>query len=622
MAAKRRFELVEGSSSKFWEAWVEGSDLQVRYGRIGTEGKTLPKTFASPAEANAELEKLAREKARKGYAEVGAKATPATTPKPGKKAGAESTSRNWKPRFEALVAGLRANKSLKVTAAKIPAPATDAQIAAAEKSLGRAIDADVAAFYRELNGFDLEWERKDDDEIKGRIHLLPIQKVFADWDGIIWFSEMASKPGEETFEQVVPFDFFVPEACAAFRKDESPLRVHYHYCGEEIAPTRYAFTDYLERLLASRGYWYWVQTLTDATAGSTEAERFLENAHELFPDVALDLFRPAGATLTKNEKNAKGGAPTLADRLLAAKEVTRSLVGSIQDAGAAGLSTLRDLLGHPKATARLRALEIVRSLEKKAASLAPEVLTAPVGIPVIDIHVDRSTFPAALLPAGRAFASLAPKKDFAKFAESFRQMLEKQTSVLPFHVFCDALGGTVADPSGHFYDVAFTALQGENVGERAVASNVLGNIEKAAVAYAALTTGFEKSKGKERARRIRGLGSVYVDSDLLEEQAKYITSSLSDPDPEVHAACISCLYDASLLEKNLPLLKKAMTHASEKVRWAALEQIALMPAGKSWTASHDLLREISKNEKQIAPIRTAADAYIKASPCSRKGCCR
>ena len=58
----RRFEFVEGSSSKFWEVEVAGDALTVRYGRIGTQGQTQTKAFASAAKAQAEHDKLVREK--------------------------------------------------------------------------------------------------------------------------------------------------------------------------------------------------------------------------------------------------------------------------------------------------------------------------------------------------------------------------------------------------------------------------------------------------------------------------------------------------------------------------------------------------------------------------------
>lgn len=68
-AGARRFEFVEGTSSKFWEVVVEGSVLVVRFGRIGTAGQTKTKTFPSPEAARKELDKLVREKTGKGYEE-------------------------------------------------------------------------------------------------------------------------------------------------------------------------------------------------------------------------------------------------------------------------------------------------------------------------------------------------------------------------------------------------------------------------------------------------------------------------------------------------------------------------------------------------------------------------
>jgi predicted DNA-binding WGR domain protein len=62
----------EGSSNKFWRAKVDGNNLLVNYGRIGSDGQTQVKAFASAAAALAELEKLEREKRKKGYDDLGA----------------------------------------------------------------------------------------------------------------------------------------------------------------------------------------------------------------------------------------------------------------------------------------------------------------------------------------------------------------------------------------------------------------------------------------------------------------------------------------------------------------------------------------------------------------------
>jgi DNA ligase-1 len=68
--AGRRFELVEGKSSKFWEIAVAGQEVTIRYGRIGTQGQTSTKAFADAAAAAQHAAKLIAEKTAKGYDEV------------------------------------------------------------------------------------------------------------------------------------------------------------------------------------------------------------------------------------------------------------------------------------------------------------------------------------------------------------------------------------------------------------------------------------------------------------------------------------------------------------------------------------------------------------------------
>jgi hypothetical protein len=42
---KQRFELTAGTSDKFWEVSVDGTDVEVRFGRNGTNGQTNIKSF-------------------------------------------------------------------------------------------------------------------------------------------------------------------------------------------------------------------------------------------------------------------------------------------------------------------------------------------------------------------------------------------------------------------------------------------------------------------------------------------------------------------------------------------------------------------------------------------------
>ena len=68
--ALRRFELVEGTSAKFWEVARDGRSVTVRYGRIGTDGQSKTMELADEAAALGHVEVLVGEKVGKGYVEV------------------------------------------------------------------------------------------------------------------------------------------------------------------------------------------------------------------------------------------------------------------------------------------------------------------------------------------------------------------------------------------------------------------------------------------------------------------------------------------------------------------------------------------------------------------------
>ena len=67
----RRFELVEGTSSKFWEVVRDGREVTVRYGRIGSDGQTKKKELGSEELARGHVDGLIAEKVAKGYRESG-----------------------------------------------------------------------------------------------------------------------------------------------------------------------------------------------------------------------------------------------------------------------------------------------------------------------------------------------------------------------------------------------------------------------------------------------------------------------------------------------------------------------------------------------------------------------
>ena len=78
-----RYEYSEGSSDKFWDITLSGKSFTTTYGKIGANGQTSIKKFASTAEAKSAYDKLVAEKVKKGYALAGGKqAKPAAEAKP------------------------------------------------------------------------------------------------------------------------------------------------------------------------------------------------------------------------------------------------------------------------------------------------------------------------------------------------------------------------------------------------------------------------------------------------------------------------------------------------------------------------------------------------------------
>ncbi len=64
------FRFVEGASNKFWRVGLNGCDLIVEFGRVGTSGQRVVKTFEDQDRAKREAGKLTLEKTRKGYQET------------------------------------------------------------------------------------------------------------------------------------------------------------------------------------------------------------------------------------------------------------------------------------------------------------------------------------------------------------------------------------------------------------------------------------------------------------------------------------------------------------------------------------------------------------------------
>lgn len=104
--ATRRFELVAGSSAKFWEVEPLESGFRVRFGKVGTNGQVQEKSFATAEASRKAMDKLVAEKVAKGYVEVSSdrdRPKPKTKRRPGQGPPPDwTTPEAWQEVFDEL----------------------------------------------------------------------------------------------------------------------------------------------------------------------------------------------------------------------------------------------------------------------------------------------------------------------------------------------------------------------------------------------------------------------------------------------------------------------------------------------------------------------------------------
>jgi uncharacterized protein (TIGR02996 family) len=66
----RSFQFSDAKSHKFWNIEVKGNSFTVTYGKVGTAGQSQTKSFTKDGAAQAEADKLIKEKLKKGYTET------------------------------------------------------------------------------------------------------------------------------------------------------------------------------------------------------------------------------------------------------------------------------------------------------------------------------------------------------------------------------------------------------------------------------------------------------------------------------------------------------------------------------------------------------------------------
>ena len=213
-----------------------------------------------------------------------------------------------------MIARLKSVEGITVITEHIGGPTCDYNIEAARRFANGHLPTGVEEFYRQVSSFCLEWTYTsllNKRRPMGCIDIQPILRTFGDnWRDKTWFplpDGVQPTPEDKwqfKFQNVLPFDIFQPEACGCFLMDpiggESVPEnfIAYHYFGEELVRSQYTFTEYIERMLKTYGFWYWTSVLASSVAVETgESEEFGQFMTKVYGSSWDDYFNRPGTEL-------------------------------------------------------------------------------------------------------------------------------------------------------------------------------------------------------------------------------------------------------------------------------------------------------------------------------------
>ncbi|GAB2577909.1 hypothetical protein [Spirosoma areae] len=152
----------------------------------------------------------------------------------------------------------------------------------------------LAAFYTQLNGFNLRWSHSDFSgrvDISGNAKILPLPEVEADWKEVLWFDHT---PTDDPIRQFRILDFFVDEACVGFYEKDKDEQYLYFYDFDDKPVNLYVNMEgYVQLLCAARGFRYWQLVIISflEKKDNPEADTFNEFMPQIFSGFSLNGFR-------------------------------------------------------------------------------------------------------------------------------------------------------------------------------------------------------------------------------------------------------------------------------------------------------------------------------------------
>ena len=160
-------------------------------------------------------------------------------------------------------------------------------------SLSKQIPAAYHPFYEQIKQVNINWtlpKYKKSTNVCGKINILPAEKVFSDWEGIVWFKGIPETYHLKDFKVL---DFFVNEACVGFYNIEGKTEeLHYLYFEEEPVPLGINLEGYCQLLSLSYGFFYWQSAIVELITKekSQESKDFKRYMPKLFSDFSYPQF--------------------------------------------------------------------------------------------------------------------------------------------------------------------------------------------------------------------------------------------------------------------------------------------------------------------------------------------
>lgn len=198
-----------------------------------------------------------------------------------------------------MVQSLKAHPHIQVQRVYLTEPAEAYELHDLIRQLPAPMPEGMRQMYEELGDFELSWKHPDltvtiegqqsKEPVEGSIRILPLSKLAQDWEDIIWFDFMEP---DNPARSLIPFDLYMPEACAVMRPVDDHMAIDYHYCTEDLWPTGMNFDQWFDALIMSRGLMHWLEACTVPGQSSFQTHFLFEVGPRLFDDFDPKYFAP------------------------------------------------------------------------------------------------------------------------------------------------------------------------------------------------------------------------------------------------------------------------------------------------------------------------------------------